>query len=397
MIRNIKLLTPLLLGAFSVLASCSDEPEMPSNADASKYIVFDAPKVTLIGAGSRSLLENEIDGSFKVYGYCVPRAVNDNNQKSWASAQSTWNQKVLYSTPDIFQDQTVGSDGVYKLTGNKLREWESGNGFDPNEFRYSFIAHYPADDNSWSMNKKSDATGDMGVPELTFTMPLSGNSIDAPLSHESVKDAMYATMFDHRKTAGRVALRFEHLLSAFRFKVNNYTAFRLKITKVVLKGSFFKSATLRFATTAVERPEASGSYAGTFNILPDGTSQEIGSQSTADTYIGASDDNNNEGVSLLLLTGINPSNVQDYNYLGPAALGSAEAPTLYVDYELYNEQTNKLAYAYTGVKAQFRPSRPLAGTRYAANLNFVDNEFVLVFAPEGDNWEGGSDNDITIN
>lgn len=98
---------------------------MPSNADASKYIVFDAPKVTLIGAGSRSLLENDIDGSFKVYGYCVPRAVNDNTQKSWASAQSTWNQKVLYSTPDIFQGQLVGSDGVYKLAGNKLREWES--------------------------------------------------------------------------------------------------------------------------------------------------------------------------------------------------------------------------------------------------------------------------------
>lgn len=128
-----------------------------------------------------------------------------------------------------------------------------GNGFDPNEFRYSFIAHYPADD-GWSMNKKSDATGDMGVPELTFTMPLSGNNIDVPLSHESVKDAMYATMFDHRKTAGRVGLRFEHLLSAFRFKVNNYTAFRPKITKVVLKGSFFKGATLKFATTVVERP-----------------------------------------------------------------------------------------------------------------------------------------------
>ena len=36
--------------------------------------------------------------------------------------------------------------------------------------------------------------------------------------------------------------------------------------------------------------------------------------------------------------------------------------------------------------------------RYTANLNFVGDKFVLIFmADNNENWESGSDNDITIN
>lgn len=52
---------------------------------------------------------------------------------------------------------------------------------------------------------------------------------------------------------------------------------------------------------------------------------------------------------------------------------------------------------YKNVTTSFNPANPSAGVRYTVNLNFVGNEFILVFMPEGDSWEGDKDNDIIIN
>lgn len=95
----------------------------------------------------------------------------------------------------------------------------------------------------------------------------------------------------------------------------------------------------------------------------------------------------------MLLTGINSDNLQNYNYLGPGTT----APQLVLDYTLYNEQNNTIVAEYNNVTTSFNPANPAAGVRYTVNLNFVGNEFILVFTPEGDAWEGDHDNDIIIN
>ena len=68
-----------------------------------------------------------------------------------------------------------------------------------------------------------------------------------------------------------------------------------------------------------------------------------------------------------------------------------------LDYTLYNEQNNTVVADYKNVTTSFNPANPSAGVRYTVNLNFVGNEFILVFMPEGDSWEGDKDNDIIIN
>lgn len=384
-----KYIIPLVMGLMLHFASCSDEPH-PARGDVSKYIVFDPPKVVMAGSGSRSVIENEIGGNFAVYGYCVPRIAGNTGTKDWFNASLSWNEKSSYVTPHVFSNQTVAPDGKYSMTGGALKEWEADNGYDAANFRYSFIAHYPASGGRFSMNRTGDgnANTSMGVPVLTFTMPWNGGNAAVERNHSEIPDLMYAASFDHRKSDGQVPLRFNHLLTAFRFKINNYTGLKLIVKKVSLTGSFNRSATMSFNTTTPERSEVSGSFGATF-VISD-IEQTLASQSSGDTYLGASAANNNDGVTIMLMPGLNSGNSPDFNYLGSNT-------RLLITYEVRNEQTDAVIGSYNEVAAAFNPSRPLAGTRYAVNLNFVGNEFVLIFTPESDNWESGSDNDIIIN
>lgn len=400
-IYSTPLLSLLLLGMNTIFVSCGDEPTYGRQPDASKYITFGIPGISLNGSVSRSGVENEINGDFCVYGYCAPRDISNTSQTNWNNAQAGWNSKSAYVSPHVFSAQKVEKDGKYSLDPNvqgKLKAWETAPGLDPLQFKYSFIAYYPFDNTLFTMNARTAggnvAATEMGVPTLTFNMPFSGTDQTVRLDPSQIKDAMIAAVFDHTQQQGTINFRFEHLLSAFRFKINNYTNLRLQIDRVELVGTFFKTAEIDFAKTTVARPQATGAYSGTFVLLDgNGTPQQIPSQSEAGDFLGVSPDNNSEGISLMLLTGINSNNLANYNYLGP---GTA-VPHLVIDYSVYNEQNNTLVSEYNNVTTSFSPANPAAGVRYTVNLNFVGNEFILVFTPEGDSWEGDHDNDIIIN
>lgn len=385
----------LLAACTALLWSCADEPGAGTLPDASRHILFDCPAMSLQGSGSRSL-ESALGADFAVYGYCAPQMVKEPKSIDWKNASADWNTKSLLVVPRVFSAQTVGPDGGYSLPGGGLREWEKHPQYDENTFKYTFIAYYPAAGGLFDMNKKMYADGSIneeilqsvGVPELKFTMPYSGTDTEAALSTET-PDAMVAGVFDHKKNGQAVKLRFEHVMTAFRFMINNYTNLRLEVKKVELKGRFFRSTVINFrSTTPTQTVAADDMYAGSYRLLE--SSQFVAAQGNAGEYLGASEQNNNEGVTVKLLPGLNPSNIQNYNYLG-------EDIRLVMDYSLYEPGTTTPVSEYTGVEVNFMPSRPKAGVRYTVNLNYLGNEFVLVFLPDTDSWEGDHDNNIIIN
>ena len=101
---------------------------------------------------------------------------------------------------------------------------------------------------------------------------------------------------------------------------------------------------------------------------------------------------NGAGKSTLLklLAGLNPDKLPDYDYLGSGIM-------LVMDYTLYEPGSTEPVHVYNNVTTNFLPGQPKAGVRYTVNLNYLGNEFVLVFLPETDVWEGDEDNDIIIN
>lgn len=384
----------VLAACTSLLWSCADEPG-GMHSDASRHILFDGPTMSLQSSGSRGI-ESAIGSDFAVYGYCAPQEVSRPEVINWSSAGAGWNDKSALVVPRVFSGQAVGPDGSYSLPGGGLREWEKHPLYDENTFKYTFIAYYPADGGLFDMNRKMYAEGStaaeiaasVGVPELRFTMPYSGADTEADLSTD-VPDAMVAAVFDHRKNGQPVKFRFEHVMTAFRFMINNYTNLRLEVKKVELKGRFFRSTVINYrSTTPTYSVTADDMYAGTYRLLE--SSQFVAAQGDAGEYLGASEQNNNEGVTVQLLPGHNTENVLNYDYLG-------EDIRLVMDYSLYELGTTTPVSEYTGVEVNFMPSRPKAGVRYTVNLNYLGNEFVLVFLPDTDVWEGDHDNDIIIN
>ncbi len=170
--------------------------------------------------------------------------------------------------------------------------------------------------------------------------------------------------------------------------VNNYTNLRLEIKRVELIGSFYRSAKVNFKTTTPEHSVGTDMYSGTYSLLDE--SQFVPAQGSAGDYLGASEANNNEGVTLKLLAGLNPDKLPDYDYLGSGIM-------LVMDYTLYEPGSTEPVHVYNNVTTNFLPGQPKAGVRYTVNLNYLGNEFVLVFLPETDVWEGDEDNDIIIN
>lgn len=384
-----KILLPLFTAPLLLAASCSDEPSGQTSPDPGRYILFAPPALTLQSNSSRSL-ERSLSGDFTVYGYCAPQDIKNQADISWGNAAASWNDKSGFVTPRVFSEQRVSAEGKYALAGGGLRAWESQSPYDEKGFKYSFIAHYPAGEGVFSMNKKmaDGAVAAMGVPELTFTMPFSYASPLEMLDADLVPDAMVAAVFDLQKSGTAVKFRFEHLLSSFRFMVNNYTNLRLEIKRVELIGSFYRSAKVNFKTTTPEHSVGTDMYSGTYSLLDE--SQFVPAQGSAGDYLGASEANNNEGVTLKLLAGLNPDKLPDYDYLGSGIM-------LVMDYTLYEPGSTEPVHEYTNVTTNFLPGQPKAGVRYTVNLNYLGNEFVLVFLPETDVWEGDEDNDIIIN
>ena len=343
-----KSLLPCLALLLLTACTATEQPER-SPAD---YILFAPPTVQMGVTESRA--DAHLDAlpstaNFSVYGYCVPKGLT--GADSWIDAEQEWGLRAPQSTADVFTGGSVILDhqGGY----DNPQVWKSQTGYNADNFRYTFLAHYPT--NNFTMS-----TG-TGVPALTLTIPSSGD----------IPDYMYAAAFDHRKTFGRVGLTFQHLLTSFSFQVNNYDDHPVTIKSCSLTGNFYTTVTLNFASTTPTRSEASGSMARTFEIFSG--SHQVGQYESHTDFLGD---------PIMLLPGINEAGVDksEFGYLGSNT-------KIHVTYEHQGS-------TYTA-DIDFLPINPRPGTIYTSHLNFVGNQFTLFF--ESDYWEDGGDGDIIIN
>lgn len=379
---TIKILMPVSVALMTLFAACNDEEDVII-PESGKHILFDTPSVTVGSQQSRGI-ENSLSGAFKVYGYCAPQYIANINQISWENAKASWDSKSSQVSPRIFSDQTVDADGNYSLPGGGLRHWEvTHDSYNQEDYKYTFLAHYPAT-TAFDMNKKytgeANIADAVGVPELTFTMPFSGGNSNVERDLGSIPDAMWAAVFDHQKSAGPVRLTFRHLLTAFRFQLNNYTNLTLRVTKLHLEGNFYRSTTLNFKSdNAAQTVNESEMFGGRFVLFAG--RQDIGAQTGTNDIVGE---------TLMLLAGINHNRLPNYDYLGNDI-------KMVIDYELLNPMDGSTVSTYSNVSATFKPGQLRPGVRYTVNLNVLGNQFVLVFLPDTDNWEGDHDNEIIIN
>lgn len=378
-------LFPLLACTALLAEGCADN-DAPQ-ADDPSVISFAHPAVSILGIQqtdsdnrSRSTLVSSfpIGTEFKVLGYCIPRTVGNTNTDDRSQAATPWNNKAAFSRPDVFYNTTV-TIGSGSTSYGTLKPWYTtgSDGNDATQFRYSFMAYYPAT-GSFTVTPSNDAT--IGAPKFTFSIPSAAYN-----DHTRIPDAMIATRFDHRPSDGKIALTFRHILTGIRFRINNYSDDDLVLTNVTLSGNFYRSATFDFSTTTVKQTtpalSAGNSYAGNFRFIEN----EAVITGNGSQLLGQGD----EGTTLLLLTNpdATPASVdQGTNYF----LGSDKVLT--ITYRMGNSAPITTTIPF---KLSFKT---VPATRYTANLNFVGDEFVLIFlADNNENWENGSDNDLIIN
>lgn len=396
--RYLKLIRVFACAA--VFAACGENEE--PRVDDTRYVTFAAPEVRMSGTEargdglSRAGLLNAFPegGSFRVYGYCVPNEVGKTS-KDWGAAASRWNVKSNQVTADVFYAMEVTCAGGNASYTGSLKKWYTAGadgvpaGANDADYRYSFIAYYPATGNSFSVNRGSASA--VGAPTFTFTMPFAqGGTVSTALDHSAVPDAMLAEKFDHRRAEGAVGLRFYHILTGIRFRVNNYSDADLVVESVTMSGQFYREATFEYAGDGVKqtaKPLSESSYRGVFTLT---NGMQTCPAGAASPYLGAAD-GNPDGTTILLLPNLDAD---------PSTADRPENPI----YSLGAGKTITIRYHYgnEGSKEATIPDfhlsyKPGQSTRYTGNLNFVGDRFVLVFQADTDQWGDGSDNGIIIN
>lgn len=384
------LLIPIMAGVIAATGCSDDNTTQPTVNDPS-VIAFNAPAVSVeaitqkgaVKSASRSTLLHAFPQgeSFNVLGYCIPRKVGITAEADRSQASERWANKADFSVADVFYNTPVSVSGATATYSGTLKQWyTTTDNNDAANFRYSFMAYYPT--GCFTVSPADANT--VGAPVFTFTVPTEAYS-----DHTLMPDAMIAANFNHRQADGKVDLTFRHLLTAFRFRINNYDTEQLKIESVALSGQFYRSSTFSFATEAVSQttPQLqSNSYQGNFQIISATDNFQVAGGGSK--MLGTAADGT-DGTSLLLLT-------------NPAA--TPEAVDTGTDYFIGNNKILAITYSIGAdtpvtVNVPFQLTYKTAPAhRYTVNLNFVGDKFVLTFlADNNENWEDGSDNDITIN
>lgn len=400
MMRFLRLIHVLACAA--AFAACGEKPEEEPRVDEMRYVTFALPAVTMNGVelGTDGLSRAELLNAFPegeafcVYGYCVPNQVGKIDP-DWKAAGAEWNTKSGNVRADVFYAEDVICSGGKTSYGKELKEWyvdavgSVPAGANALNFRYSFIAHYPAADEFFSVNQANESI--VGAPMFTFTMPWSGGDMATTfLDHAEVPDAMLAEKFDHRCSEGVVGLRFYHILTGIRFRVNNYSDQELVVESVTMSGQFYREATFDYSKNVVSqiaKPLSESSFSGVFTLTNGEQACPAGATSP---YLGTTE-SNQEGTTILLLPNLDAD---------PSTADRPENPI----YSLGANKTITIRYRYgngileTATISNFHLSyKPGQSTRYTGNLNFVGERFVLVFQADTDQWENGSDNGIIIN
>lgn len=367
-------------------SSCTADNDHEPASDTSRTIIFGQAMVAQGGtdrqSSSRSMLLSALSegAQMKVYGYCVPRKISNINEYSPEQSVLPWVNKADFSVPDVFEDKLLTVKRGRPVYDN-LVSWYTDDLTNPNmtgvnttNCRYTFMSYYPATGAfSYELNNAAD-NNTTGAPRFIFRM-----SDAAATNHDAIPDAMVAAKFDHLRDNGQVNFTYQHILTALRFQINNYASEVLHIHSLNLSGTFFKEAkfdfdegTVKQTTTAI----SAASFNGSWSLL----------SATMDVAAGSGrplgDGTRGTSVMLLPNTDIAPDAGQEVDCLG-------RNKKIKVTYSLGDGERKTTE---TELKLLFKP---VAGTSYALNLNFVGDEFVIYFNPT-DLWEHGSDNDIEI-
>ena len=398
------------------LASCllcgtscqQEEPEIILSP--TEYISFGMPSVTLEtvtkAATDGFLDELPTDGSasFGVLGYCLAYNPGVTQVYNPNSGTSMWNLKRDLCPPSVFYKkqvkvQTNGAcvyetpkkwytDGLNtELGGITLSETD--------EFRYSFFAYYPYEGNFFDITPGDAVTA--GAPIATFHLPWQGGTVDDDRPVSGVPDAMLAIETNVQRGSRTVDFNFNHILTGLGFQVNNYSqvgetveedsdkGVDLRIFSIKLKGTFYRSVKVDMTQAqATITYSADDTYSGTFTVFQ---SDDLANG----TLIPWQQDGSQGSISMKPTTYLRllPGNDEAQGYFGPKPSGEGEMnPYLEVDYQLGNNarKTEKLE----------RPGdfNPRSGVRYTAQINWVNDAFVLIMQPDnGGIWEDGEADD----
>ncbi len=389
-----------------MFAACGDDfSDEVRNIDHTKYICFGTPAVSMEGVDmlrsepmSRSTLINDAlpeGGSFGVMGYCVPYTlvtsggnISVSQVKDYFAGASKWENKNSLVIPDVFYKQKVTyENGVCRYTPVKpwyTQQQVNNPNIRPENFYYSFFAYYPFDGNSFTVTPAGST--DYGAPKITFTMPFAGGRLTTPLEHGDIPDAMLATQYDYQKVQGSVPFRFYHLLTALRFRINNYDDDRgLTIHSLTFSGQFYRSVTVDFEKNPpVQKVDElnANNYWGTFSIVKDDNPEVC--IAGASRLMGATE-GNPDGTTLLLLPNPDANPNAGTFYLG-------EQKTVTITYSFENGE--RVTQTMENINLAYKP---MQSTRYTVNLNFMGGKFVLMCQPDNnEHWEGDNENDIVI-
>lgn len=385
------------------LAGCSKEKgSEPALGDG--YIHFGVPAVTVETRATEGFIDGKLPGgaSFGVLGYCL--AYNPGTTTYNAnSGTSLWRIKSELCPPSVFyrQEVTMDATGDYATYGNPKRWYTDGANAElgnvelsnTDEYQYTFFAYYPFEG---GFTVVPEDAGTAGAPVITYSMPYAGDAGDVRDFDTRTPDPMLAVTYNVQRDRRMVDFNFFHITTGLGFQVNNYSqvgetvedegdgGVDLVIYSIKLKGTFFRSVTANMAGAAVEISYDRGdTYTATYVLYdnPDGTVvpwQQDGSEGSIslepEKYVRLLSGDEKNGI-------FGPKN--DIQVL--------------VDYQLGGNGRN--------VERIDRPASfvPSPGTRYTAQLNWVNNAFVLIMQPDnGDLWEDGEaadekeDNDDVI-
>ncbi|MDE7347529.1 MAG: fimbrillin family protein [Muribaculaceae bacterium] len=417
--------TIALLAAVASLASCSenDIPGLEKATD--KYIVFGTPSLGFDGAvgdfasnntRANVTLTSSVD-NFQVWAYCIPNKIK--GDKDPEKATTRWVDKYMFFTSGADVDNLVNatvnpSDVTNNYNNGELTRWND----DP-EALYTFIGlagnktyknYNGANVNNFDyvMENASAVSGSEHGPRLTITLNPNGETITEtiitydtipakwpwmnptirPKEEEITKlinvdrtyqpDPIYAVAYDLKKEDGNVKLSFSHIMTALRFKIQNFSDKELTITSMKFQGKFYKKATIDFSELTPKMDvDVSQTYDGPFYIID--KNEEVIIEKDNYNYAGGEDN-----YLLLLPNPKGTTNDNDGNYV----LGVDKK--LEITYHFENGEEKSKAIE---VKLNYLPQ---PNTKHTAYLNFVGDNFFVTFQADEKTWENGSDNNYII-
>lgn len=406
--KKVKYILTVATSAALLTTACEKvvRPGVPDSA-----ITFGMPSVAVSASTRSGLIEGELpDGSeFGVMGYCLGNTVGTTglDRLDYHSGSQRWSDKESACPPSVFFNQkvTVEAEGCsysysgWKAAAEGFRSWYAdGSDLDgsPNDrvsgadsYRYTFFAYYPYDGNisdgiGFDLLSPTEQSG-FGAPEYRFTMPYSGAVQAISSSQSTVPDAMLAVLYDRTSREGNIQFRFSHLLTALGVEINNFSDFPLTVHKVTLSGDFYRSIEVSLANRNVSFTTPAGdTYNAEYVYFDDG-----GDNTESLTLNAVEGDFSSNSMTvgdyILLISGDGGSD--GYSYFGP----NPENLKMNITYTFDDKVRHTASFTRP---ASFTP-RP--GTRYTAQLNFVGDEFVLLFAVDNnEEWELGNGDDGTV-